>query len=85
MGIYIIPYILLHMLLSLHCKVWAVEVDISPSLSAGVSGSLGLGVAGGRARAPGIGATVMKDAVNICLWVYLGILALQSRFKASCV
>jgi hypothetical protein len=40
---------------SLCCKAQAVEVDVSPSLSTGVSGSLGLGAVGGGVRAPGIG------------------------------
>jgi hypothetical protein len=59
--------------------VQAVEVNVSPSLSAGALGSLGLGAAGGRARAPGIGAAVTKEVVNICL----GMLAPQSGFEAG--
>jgi hypothetical protein len=63
----------------LRCEARAVEVDMSPSLSAGASGPLGLGAAGGGARAPGVGAAVTKEAVNICL----GMLAPQSGFEAG--
>jgi hypothetical protein len=69
----------------LRCEARAVEVDISPSLSAGVLGSLGLEVVGGGGRAPGVGAAVMKEVVNICLGVYPGMLAPWSGFKASCM
>jgi hypothetical protein len=34
-------------------------------------------------RAPGVGAMVMKEAVNICLGVYLGMLAPQSWLHAN--
>jgi hypothetical protein len=67
----------------LRCKAHAIEVDESPSLSAGALGSLGLGAAGGGARAPGIGSTMMKEAVNICLGVYPGMLAPRSGFEAG--
>jgi hypothetical protein len=59
------------------------KINLGGFQQLGALGSLGLGVVGGGARAPGIGATVMKEAVNICLGVYLGMLALQSGFEAS--
>jgi hypothetical protein len=65
--------------------VCAVEVNVSPSLSAGVLGSLGLGVAGGGARAPGVGSAVTKEVVNICPGVYPGMLAPRSGFEAGLV
>jgi hypothetical protein len=67
----------------LHCEAHAVKVNVSPSLSAGALGSLGLGAAGGGARAPGVGSAVTKEAVNICPGVYPGMLALRSGFEAG--
>jgi hypothetical protein len=63
--------------------VRAIEVDVSPSLSAGALGSLGLGAVGGGARAPGIGSAVTKEVVNICPGVYQGMLAPWSGFEAG--
>jgi hypothetical protein len=67
----------------LRCKAHAIKVDVSPSLSAGALGSLGLGVAGGGVRAPSIGSAVTKEVVNICPGVYPGMLALRSGFEAG--
>jgi hypothetical protein len=47
------------------CEARAIEVDISPSLSTGVLGSLGLGAVGGGVRV----------ALAACLMWYLGVVA----------